>query len=71
MNKLAIQLRKTITDIRTRPYPIKDLIPLLQQAADQLDRLEKENTNMSWTINPDRMGGAYSEDEVRNAYEWK
>lgn len=34
---LAERLRKVVGEIRRKPYPISDLIPLLTQAADELD----------------------------------
>lgn len=48
------QLRKTIKDIRRKPYPICDIIPLLVEAADELenrghdiDELVKINNELS------------------------
>ena len=35
-NQLPERLRKAITEIRRKPYPISDLIPLLSAAADAL-----------------------------------
>lgn len=34
--ELSQRLRKVITEIRRKPYPIADLIPLLSQAADAI-----------------------------------
>lgn len=34
---IAQRLRKIIGEIRRKPYPIKDLIPLLDQAATELE----------------------------------
>lgn len=36
-SELQDRLRKLVTDIRRRPIPIADVIPLLLEAADQLD----------------------------------
>lgn len=36
----AHRLREVCKDIRRKPLPISDLIPLLQQAADELDDME-------------------------------
>jgi hypothetical protein len=47
MNTLAQDLRHAASEIRRRPYPISDLIPLLQRAADQLDALEDELEDLS------------------------
>lgn len=35
------KLRKVIAEIRRKPYPIKDLIPLLDEAATKLEKLEQ------------------------------
>lgn len=40
METTAQQLRRTILEIRRKPYPIKDLIPLLNRAATELERYE-------------------------------
>lgn len=42
MTRLTQDLRHAVFEIRRKPYPISDLIPLLQRAADQLDDLEDE-----------------------------
>lgn len=34
----AQELRKVITEIRRKPYPIANLIPLLDKAATELER---------------------------------
>jgi hypothetical protein len=39
MRDIAEQLRAAILDIRRKPYPISDLIPLLSRAADEIDKL--------------------------------
>lgn len=36
----AHRLREVSKEVRRKPYPIADLIPLLQQAADELDDME-------------------------------
>jgi hypothetical protein len=38
----AKKLRQVILEIRRKPYPIKDLIPLLGQAATELELKEKK-----------------------------
>ena len=37
MATLSEELRTACADIRRKPYPIADLVPLLQRAADALD----------------------------------
>jgi hypothetical protein len=41
MNKTAGELRKVVETIRVKSFPIKDLIPLLLKAADELEYLYK------------------------------
>lgn len=38
--RTAERLRAACVEIRRKPYPIKDLVPLLQQAADDLDLMD-------------------------------
>lgn len=40
METTAQQLRRVIAEIRRKPYPIKDLIPLLDNAATELEKQE-------------------------------
>ncbi len=37
------RLRKVIGEIRRKPYPIKDLIPLLDEAATKLEQNDRDN----------------------------
>lgn len=55
-NKTAIALRDKVKEIRVKPIPISDLIPLLLKAADELDYHYKRSVDLSWIENPDRMG---------------
>lgn len=43
METLQQKLRRIAGELRIKPYPIKDLIPLLQRAADKLDSLENSH----------------------------
>lgn len=40
MNDTATNLREICSSIRVKPYPISDIIPSLQNAADEIDRLQ-------------------------------
>lgn len=42
-----------------------------EQLKHKISRLEKRISDDGWRLNPDRMGGAFSEDEIRNANTWK
>lgn len=39
---------------------------LLSRAVGEIDRLRRVNSDMGWRLNPDRMGGQFSDDEKNN-----
>lgn len=45
----AERLRKVIAEIRRKPYPISDLIPLLDKAATELEQLTEERVKCNST----------------------
>lgn len=47
----------------------EELYPLLAKAADEIKRLREVNSDMGWRLNPDRMGGQFTEEE-RNRSGW-
>lgn len=47
---IASRLRATVQDIRRKPYPISDLIPLLTQAADALSQPAEGGEVWGWAI---------------------
>lgn len=36
----------------------------VQWAVEQIQKLQKRNTDLSWTVNPDTSGGAFTQDEI-------
>lgn len=38
---VARRLREACAEMRRKPFPINDLVPLLQEAADRIDELER------------------------------
>ncbi len=44
----------------------KELYLLLSRAVAEIDRLRKVNSDMGWRLNPDRMGGQFTEEEMNN-----
>lgn len=45
---------------------------MLSNAAEEIDRLRKVNSDMGWQLNPDRMGGQFTREETeRNWDEWR
>ena len=43
----------------------------LAQANTKIKKLEKQNNDMSWATNPDRSGGAFTEQEIQDSRAWK
>lgn len=41
----------------------EELYPLLSRAIDEIKRLRLANIEMGWRLNPDRMGGQFTEEE--------
>lgn len=41
----------------------KELYLLLSRAVGEIDRLRRVNSDMGWRLNPDRMGGQFTEEE--------
>lgn len=39
---------------------------LLARAAVEIERLRRVNSDMGWSLNPDRMGGQFTEEEKNN-----
>lgn len=58
MNHLIKRLRQVADDIYQEQSTItaEELIELLTDAADELDRQTYRITDMNWTLSPDRMG---------------
>lgn len=42
---------------------------MLSEAADEIERLRDANSDMGWRLNPDRMGGQFTEEE-KNRSGW-
>ncbi len=47
----------------------RDLIIEIWKLRDRVVKLEEHNTEMGWRLNPDRMGGQFTEEE-RNRTGW-
>jgi hypothetical protein len=49
----------------------RDLIVKIWNLRDRVAELEKQNIDMGWQLNPDRMGGQFTREEIeRNWDEW-
>lgn len=58
-----------IEDGKPRDLTQKELYLLLSRAVGEIDRLRRHNSEMGWRLNPDRMGGQFSEEE-KNRSGW-
>jgi len=47
----------------------RDLIKEIWKLRDRVAKLEEQNIEMGWRLNPDRMGGQFSEEE-KNRSGW-
>ena len=48
-----------------------ELYLLLSRAVGEIERLRESNSDMGWKLNPDRMGGSFSDWETnRRGDEW-
>jgi hypothetical protein len=49
----------------------RDLVKEIWRLQKRVAQLEKQNTEMGWRLNPDRMGGQFTEWEInRRGDEW-
>lgn len=53
------------------PSELDDLKAELARLKRKVVRLEKELSDHSWTTNPDRSGGAWTDQEISDARAWK
>jgi hypothetical protein len=47
----------------------QDLVMLIWKLSDEVKQLREHNTDMGWRLNPDRMGGQFTEEE-KNRTGW-
>jgi len=47
----------------------RDLIKEIWKLRGRVEQLEEQNTDMGWRLNPDRMGGQFTEEE-KNRTGW-
>lgn len=48
---------------------ISTIYILLSRAVDEIERLRKANSDMGWELNPDRMGGQFTQEEINRSEE--
>jgi hypothetical protein len=49
----------------------EELYLLLSRAVGEIDRLRRANSDLGWQLNPDRMGGQFTDEELNRGNEWR
>jgi hypothetical protein len=74
MKDILIELNETVREIQSGVRNIMcgdELLMMLFRSAEEIKRLRDSNSDMGWRLNPDRMGGSFSEWETnRRGDEW-
>ena len=60
------ELKRILQDVELCVEEFKVLKDDLKETNGRVRQLERQASDDSWITNPDRMGGCYSEDEMRN-----
>jgi hypothetical protein len=65
MKDILKDLRDTAVDLWMHQPKCSDeeMYKLLMRAGDEIERLRNANSDMGWRLNPDRMGGQFTEEE--------
>ena len=65
-------LREKADRLESHPtINLHEVVLLLRQAANKIDEQEKRLIDYSWKVNPDRMGGQFSDEEINRKWdEW-
>ena len=48
----------------------RELVMEIWRLQNRVARLEEHNTDMGWRLNPDRMGGQFTQEEINRGDEW-
>ena len=49
----------------------RDLVMEIWRLQNRVAKLEEHNTDMGWRLNPDRMGGQFTQEEINRRDEWR
>lgn len=66
-----VAVRVAVMEQLRQPMDYEQLVKEVCELRFRVAQLTKSNSDYGWQTNPDRMGGAYSQDEINNAYAWK
>lgn len=54
------------SEVEADDLDVNTVYIMLSRAVGEIERLRKANSDMGWGLNPDRMGGQFTEDEKNN-----
>ena len=66
MKDILVELSEAVREIQTGVRNIMcgdELLMMLFRSAEEIKRLRDSNSDMGWRLNPDRMGGQFTEEE--------
>ena len=66
MKDVLVELNETVREIQSgirNTMCGDELLMMLFRSAEEIKRLRNANSDMGWRLNPDRMGGQFSEEE--------
>lgn len=70
MKDTLVELEEAIGALMQNPHSYNQtLIGIMARAVGEIERLRKANSDMGWQLNPDRMGGQFTEEE-KNRSGW-
>ena len=49
----------------------RELVIEIWRLRNLVAKLEEHNTDMGWRLNPDRMGGQFTQEEINRRDEWR
>ena len=67
MKDILIELNEAVREIQSGVRNIMcgdELLMMLFRSAEEIKRLRDSNSDMSWRLNPDRMGGQFTQEEL-------
>ena len=69
MKDILVELNETVRQIQSGVRNIMcgdELLMILFRSSEEIKRLRNANSDMGWQLNPDRMGGQFTEEETNN-----
>lgn len=67
MKDIIVDLTDTMLELHSGRRNVMcgdELLVLLFRAVEEIEHLRKVKTDMEWQLNPDRMGGQFTEEEL-------